>query len=529
MSNGPLTDFLRRLRGIYTVRGLGERTDAELLERFAVSQEESAFEALLQRHGPMVLGVCRHLLSHVQDVEDAFQATFLVLVGKASSIRGRSQLAGWLYRVAYRVAMRTRMNAARRRSRETPGVEMAAAPPDDEGIDAEMRPILHEELSRLPEKYRMPIVLCYLNGQTHEEAARRLAWPIGTVKGRLSRARELLRARLTRRGCALASAAAILSPKPAACAVPAVLTNTTMEAAMLIAAGHAAAAGMVSVQAAALCRGVLRTMFLTKLSIACAILLSVGILGVGAGLLAYSRPAEPAPTLEATPQPAAEHKEDKNEQKKAEDAMVKAARVRSSNNLKGLMMALWAYHDVNGHFPPQAIYDKNGKALLSWRVLLLPYLDEDELFKQFHLDEPWDSKHNKPLLAKMPKRYAPTLRGKTKEKYGTFYQVFVGNGALFEGQEGLSISDITDGTSQTIAIAEAAVAVPWSKPADLPYDPKKPIPKLGGLFDNGINAVFADASAHWLKKDFDAPTMRTVISRNAGDIVVDIGKIHAEK
>jgi hypothetical protein len=244
-------------------------------------------------------------------------------------------------------------------------------------------------------------------------------------------------------------------------------------------------------------------MFPTKLRSACVLLLGISALGAS---LALARPEKEGQT----------------------DKALKAARQRSAKNLQNLMIALWKYHEINEHFPPAAIYDKSGKSLLSWRVLLLPYLDEDDLFARFRLDEPWDSKHNKPLLANMPKEYAPPLSGKTKEKYATFYQVFVGKGALFEGKEGTSIWDITDGTSLTIAIVEAAQSVPWTKPADLSYDPKKPLPKLGGLFENGINAVFADGSPHWLKKDFDAAMMRVAITRNNGDIV-DFDKLHGKE
>src|SRR5262245_3422597 len=190
------------------------------------------------------------------------------------------------------------------------------------------------------------------------------------------------------------------------------------------------------------------------------------------------------------------------------DKAQKVARQRSAKNLQELMNAMWNYHEINEHLPPAAIYDKDGKSLLSWRVLLLPYLDQDDLFKQFRLDEPWDSKHNKPLLARMPRAYAPPMPGKAKEANSTFYQVFVGKGTIFEGTEGVSVSEITDGTSATIAVVEAAEAVPWTKPADLPFDTRKPLPRLGGLFPSGFHAALADGSVSLFKKDFDIPMMR---------------------
>ncbi|MDR3634649.1 MAG: RNA polymerase sigma factor [Isosphaeraceae bacterium] len=181
--------------------------DEELLRRFLESGDagaEAAFTALMQRHGPMVLGVCRHVLGRHQDAEDAFQATFLVLARKAGSIRSRNVLARWLYEVAYRTAVRARVAAVRRQAYERQGAQMTAAASDDQdrGWD-ELRPVLHEELRRLPEKYRTPVVLCYLEGKTNEEAARLLQWPVGTVKGRLSRARDMLRSRLDRRGVSI--------------------------------------------------------------------------------------------------------------------------------------------------------------------------------------------------------------------------------------------------------------------------------------------------------------------------------------
>ncbi len=184
-----LSAVVRQARKLAAPGDPAAAPDAELLDRFRVRGDEAAFSALVRRHGPLVLGVCRRVLHHHQDAEDAFQATFLVLVSKAASIKSRTLLPNWLYRVAYRVSMRARIQGARRRVREGQGGEMALAAAKSETTDTELRPLLHEELNRLPEKYRLPILLCYLQGKAHEEAARQLAWPIGTVKGRLARAR----------------------------------------------------------------------------------------------------------------------------------------------------------------------------------------------------------------------------------------------------------------------------------------------------------------------------------------------------
>jgi RNA polymerase sigma factor (sigma-70 family) len=174
-------------------------SDAELLARFVRAGDQSAFAALVRRHGPMVLGVCRRVLSHAQDAEDAFQATFLVLVRKAGTL-GRPELLGnWLYGVAYRTARKARADAARRAGPERQSEPMSTADPVHEAAWRELRARLDEEINRLPDKYRLPVVLCYLEGKTNEEAARLLGWPTGSMSARLSRGRELLRERLTGR------------------------------------------------------------------------------------------------------------------------------------------------------------------------------------------------------------------------------------------------------------------------------------------------------------------------------------------
>jgi hypothetical protein len=196
-----------------------------------------------------------------------------------------------------------------------------------------------------------------------------------------------------------------------------------------------------------------------------------------------------------------------------------AARIQSVNNLKQLALAMHSYHDANGTFPPHAVYSKDGKPLLSWRVLLLPYLEENKLYEEFKLDEPWDSEHNKKLLEKMPKLFAcPAAKAGPPD---TVYQAFVGPGAGFEGKKGLKITDYTDGTSNTIMFVEAATAVPWTKPEDLPFDPAKPLPKLGGHSKGGFNASLFDGSVRFISNSVKAETLKAAITRNGGEVLGD--------
>jgi RNA polymerase sigma factor (sigma-70 family) len=257
--------------------------DAQLLARFLAGRDEAAFAALVRRHGPMVLGVCRRVLRHAQDAEDAFQATFLVLARKAASVRQREALGSWLYAVAYRTARQARDTLARRRARERqvdamPHPEVAAAEVQD------WRPVLDAELSGLPEKYRSPVVLCDLEGQPRREAARQLGLPDGTLSRRLAAGRKLLAERLSRRGVVLSGGAlaALLAEDAASAQVAGSLVGATAKAAALVAAGQMAA---VATPVAVLTKGVLRAMFFTKLKITAGVVLLAAALG--AGSLAY--------------------------------------------------------------------------------------------------------------------------------------------------------------------------------------------------------------------------------------------------
>ena len=194
----------------------------------------------------------------------------------------------------------------------------------------------------------------------------------------------------------------------------------------------------------------------------------------------------------------------------------KAARTRCANSLKQLGIAFHTYADTNGTFPPAATYDKGGKALLSWRVAILPFIEEKKLYDEFKLDEAWDSDHNKKLLARMPTLFAdPAKIAKANQ---TFYQVFVGKGAAFEGQKGLKLTDFTDGTSNTILVAEGGVDVPWTKPVDLDYQPGKKLPALGGIFPGGFHALFADGSVRFFPKSIKTKSLEAYITRNGGEV-----------
>lgn len=195
-----------------------------------------------------------------------------------------------------------------------------------------------------------------------------------------------------------------------------------------------------------------------------------------------------------------------------------ANRMTSTNNLKQIALAMHNYHDTYRHLPMQAIHSKDGKPLLSWRVAVLPFLEEDDLYRQFKLDEPWDSTHNKKLLTQMPKTYA--LPGvTTKEPYTTHYQVFTGKGTLFDGPNKTSFTRVTDGLSNTLLVVEAAEAVPWTKPDDLPYDPKKPLPKLGSFFTAGANAAFGDGAVRALRPTLAEEVLRALITASGGEVI----------
>jgi RNA polymerase sigma-70 factor (ECF subfamily) len=249
-----------------------EPTDRQLLERFVRRRDEEAFALLVRRHGPLVLGVCQRVLEHQQDAEDAFQATFLVLVRKARSLSRPELLANWLYGVAYRTARKARVAARRRRSHEGRVVTLPAGDPVAALAEGELRAVLDEEIKRLPEKYRAPVLLCDVEGLTHEEAARRLGWPVGSMSSRLARGRELLRDRLAGR-CGATPTGVTPLLGVLAVGVPLPLQQATAQ-------------GLFTAAAESLAAGLVRAMARQKLRLLLAVVLAVLALAAGTGVAA---------------------------------------------------------------------------------------------------------------------------------------------------------------------------------------------------------------------------------------------------
>jgi RNA polymerase sigma factor (sigma-70 family) len=288
---------LRHLHRAALLQGGAGLTDGQLLDRFLAVRDEDAFAALLRRHGPMVLAVCRRVLRDEHDADDAFQATFLVLARKAASLRGRPLLGGWLHEVAYRTSMKARTMMARRRARERLAGAKAAGATVPEEPEQELLALLDCELSRLPDKYRLPVILCELEGRPRREVARRLHLPEGTLSSRLAQARKLLAARLTRRAGTLTAGAlaAAWAQETASASVPTPLLVATARAAARAAAGGSLAAGVVSTQVMLLTEGVLKAMLLSKLKAVWAVALIV-LVGAGAVGLGYQTvSAQPGP------------------------------------------------------------------------------------------------------------------------------------------------------------------------------------------------------------------------------------------
>ncbi len=297
MVKGPAGTVVHYLHCLAATLGQ-EVTDTELLQRFTLRHDEGAFTALVHRHGRLVWDVCHHVLHHAQDTEDAFQATFVVLAANAGKIRKQERLASWLHGVARRVALRARRDASRRRKHEKEASGMSRRQEPPELSWREVRCLLDKEVQRLPDKYRVPFVLCVLEGHTLAEAARQLGWKEGTVSGRLTRARQQLRERLARRGVELTTivAALTIAHRAGAGVVPRLIAATA-RVAVSYTTGAGATAGVLSARVATLIQGATNTMLTNhwKMIVLCLLALGAGAAGTGVFL------HEPAVAQDASP------------------------------------------------------------------------------------------------------------------------------------------------------------------------------------------------------------------------------------
>jgi RNA polymerase sigma factor (sigma-70 family) len=309
MASGQPSPLLRHIRRLAGAAADGEQTDGQLLESFVSQHDQAAFEALLWRHGPMVLGTCRRITRGSQDAEDAFQATFLVLCRKAGSISRYESIGSWLHKVAFRIALKVKADAVRQAAANSPNLEAPAPDTHPELLWKDQRPMLDEELGHLPEKYRLPLVLHYLEGKTVAEVARELRWPSGTVLGRLARARDRLRTRLVRRGITLSAGALapLLTQSAEAGPLPMLLATSTLKLAALSLLGQAALPGSIAPKAAILAKGMVQAMLLTKLKITAVILLTTTLIAAGGGALLQQAIAERLNPAEQPTGPAARH------------------------------------------------------------------------------------------------------------------------------------------------------------------------------------------------------------------------------
>lgn len=293
MAASHLSQTIQDLRRVMLHQDGAGLSDRQLLDHFIRHRDEAAFAALVRRHGPVVWGVCCRVIGHHHDAEDAFQATFLVLARKAASIRQPEMLANWLFGVAHRTALKAKVTAGKRRVREKQVSDMPE--PETQQRDAwiDVEPLIDRELAGLPDKYRIAIILCDLQGKTGKEAAHQLKIPEGTLSSRLRTGRVMLAKRLTRHGVVLSAGAlaAVVSENSASALVPTAVVSSTIKAAPLFAAGQTAATSIVSGKVAALTEGVMKAMLMTKVKMIATVLLMASLIAFGGGLLSHEMAA----------------------------------------------------------------------------------------------------------------------------------------------------------------------------------------------------------------------------------------------
>ena len=468
--------------------------DAVLLRRFGEHYDEAAFELLVRRYADVVWTVCRHTASDHHAAEDAFQATFLSLAKKAMSVR--ENLAGWLHRVGYHAALKSRQTRRGNPLVEKPPSRVA------ESFCPDTSQLIHAELASLPDRYRLPLLLCDLEGLTHTEAAKQLGWPVGSVSGRLVRGREQLKAKLLRRGIASAAITVTTLPLQAASTLIRITTAITT-------------GGAISPTVAALSHGVLSAMQIAKLKLTATI--AAGVIGLAGMVTVVGVSA--SPRSDDTPV----RKEAPAVAKKAEQPEEKPLiadskqRAKSIAQLKRILLAFHHYHDTYGYLPADVV-DKDGKPLLSWRVVILPFMEQANLFNKFKLDEPWDSENNKEFSQITVKLFTNGHEPRNTKYPMTYFQRPTGKDTAHEPGQKIKFLDITDGMSNTIGIVETNKAIEWAKPDDLTFDFKKPN-ELRGPFANTFHTAFCDGSALCFAGGIPAKVAVKFVSRAGGEVI----------
>jgi RNA polymerase sigma factor (sigma-70 family) len=428
-------------------RGEGAVTDGWLLERFLGAREEEAFAVLVRRHGPMVLGVCRRILGNPHDADDAFQATFLVAVRKAGSVQPRERFGNWLYGVAYRTALEARARINRRRAKEKQ-VEDLPHPQqvEPEAVWQELWPLLDRELSRLPDKYRAPVVLCDLEGRSRQEAARQLRLPEGTLSSRLATARKTLARRLSRFGPALSGGvlALVLAERASAAHVPAELLRSVVKAATLVGQGSGAVAAVTSAQVVALSEGVLQAMKLTRFKTG-VFVLAVALAVAGASVTGYYALAgEPARTPAAAPEADEPKPADKprTPEKPAAGAN-EVIRGSGKEETKDFTLSGFTTVEVGEVFNVEITHGDSFRTTITTDDNVLPFVNavkEGNTLK-IHLDGQNRSFQNVTLKASvaMPSLEGVTLRGASNVtiggfKSGTDFKLRAGEASTVKGE-----------------------------------------------------------------------------------------------
>ena len=430
--------------------------DGELLRRF-VHGDRDAFELIVWRHSAMVLRLCKSMLRDHHRAEDATQATFLILARKVKTIGDGQTLAAWLHRVAVRVAMRAGSD-----NRLSLTLEKQPEPSFTASNDVEQREqerLLHEEVDRLSEKYRLPVLLCFFEGLTHAEAAKRLNWPIGTVAGRLSRAKKLLVKRLTDRGVSVGIVAlfAGLTVNRLSAVAPSLVA-----AILKLQRGDAVPATVLY-----LMNGGLQMMLWTKVKMGLAIMMLCGSVALTTAW-AVGTMQQPAEKPEVEPQAKQVEKpeleiiepemDDLDKLKKVMDVISRNVADKPNDSVDNYTKRWWETRWIND------ICDDKGKPILSWRVALLQHLGtrEKALFKQFKLNESWDSEHNKKLSSKMPSIYR--LKAQSNTSRETYFHVYAIDGSPFARPLAPKKGEGNKGLENTLGVFLSEPATPWTKP-----------------------------------------------------------------